>query len=355
MTLLPPYTNRRKLPVNYKKEDFKLFEQEKERFFPESSLKVFNNATINFKGVLFENNKILYSESFQRVNPSKLFNLVLTTYHLLLKWFSKGQTIEQALVCSNDWSKEYFHWFSDVLPKILAFSNAYEKEPLPTLIIPHHLSQSSFITQSLNLLKVPYKIVNKWEKVKITQLFYPTAVAPTGNYSPAITLQLNQKLVQANYQLSKKYSSRIYISRAKAPQRKVLNEDKLTPILKKYNFEILHFEDLAWTEQISICNNASILISIHGAGLTNMLFMPKGSTILELRKKGDAGNNCYFSLASALNFNYFYQQCETTAFKTQKADFTVDPIELEANIQQILAYTKMQENGSYIAAKLKWE
>jgi len=80
------------------------------------------------------------------------------------------------------------------------------------------------------------------------------------------------------------------------------------------------------------------LIGIHGAGLTNILFMPKGASVLELRRKDDSHNNCYFSLASALELNYFYQLCEVDNenIVTQVNDFLVDKIILEKNIKAIL-------------------
>ena len=53
-------------------------------------------------------------------------------------------------------------------------------------------------------------------------------------------------------------------------------------------------------------SQCSLLISIHGNALTNMLWMPEGSTVLEIRRSGDSHNNCYFSLASALGHKYYY-------------------------------------------------
>lgn len=42
-----------------------------------------------------------------------------------------------------------------------------------------------------------------------------------------------------------------------------------------------------------------------------MLFMEADTAVLEFRHQGDTHNNCYFSLASALNIKYFYQTCQS--------------------------------------------
>ena len=84
--------------------------------------------------------------------------------------------------------------------------------------------------------------------------------------------------------------------------------------------------------------NAKYLISNHGAGLTNMLFMQAGTSVLELRRENDGHNNCYFAQASALNLKYYYQLCksENDDTDTYTANLIVDPLVLEKNIKTML-------------------
>ena len=81
-----------------------------------------------------------------------------------------------------------------------------------------------------------------------------------------------------------------------------------------------------------------VLVSNHGAGLSNMLFMAPGGSVLELRKRGDAHNNCYFALASALNLKYYYQLCdpENPNQDAFSADLIVDATMLRQNLDLML-------------------
>ena len=69
-----------------------------------------------------------------------------------------------------------------------------------------------------------------------------------------------------------------------------------------------------------------------------MLFMESGGSVLELRKNADAKSNCYFSLASALGLDYFYQTCvsDTPEESANTADIIVDLSALERNLDLML-------------------
>ncbi len=53
---------------------------------------------------------------------------------------------------------------------------------------------------------------------------------------------------------------------------------------KQLNFKliIVDFEDVPFEEQLTLMRNADMLVTIHGAGITNSMFMPSGSTLIEI-------------------------------------------------------------------------
>ncbi|HSU27277.1 MAG TPA: glycosyltransferase family 61 protein [Chitinophagaceae bacterium] len=102
----------------------------------------------------------------------------------------------------------------------------------------------------------------------------------------------------------------MYVSRRKANQRKVLNEDQVTEKLKAGGYYIAELEKLPWAEQVNIFRHCRKLVAVHGAGLSNALFMPRGSAMIEIypKSRGDepGTNPCYQTLCGDLGHHHVY-------------------------------------------------
>lgn len=64
----------------------------------------------------------------------------------------------------------------------------------------------------------------------------------------------------------------------------------------------LYCSGLSFKQQLAITRNTDILIGMHGAGLTHLLFLPNWATIFELYNCEDP--NCYKDLARLRGVNY---------------------------------------------------
>jgi capsular polysaccharide biosynthesis protein len=167
----------------------------------------------------------------------------------------------------------------------------------------------------------------------------PSHVAPTGHYNDDIIRRVRDLLVRTLGNTSDKdRGQRIYISRARASKRKITNEAAVLAVLERYGFRTVYPEDLLLEEQVKLFSRVQYLVSNHGAGLANMLFVPEGACVLELRQQHDAHRNFYFSLAAALNQKYFYQICPPADVNVANhlADLIVDTVALEKNVRLLL-------------------
>jgi hypothetical protein len=105
-----------------------------------------------------------------------------------------------------------------------------------------------------------------------------------------------------NY-INEYYQYKIYISRRLAPSRRPGYEEKVEKFLKKNGFVVLNLEKLTFEEQMHYFSNANILITPHGAGLTNILFMKEEIKIIEIFEEHYI-NFCFTSMTNTLNYNY---------------------------------------------------
>lgn len=79
-----------------------------------------------------------------------------------------------------------------------------------------------------------------------------------------------------------RYGDKIYITRANSNERPLVNEVDVQKLMLTHGFGIVAMENYSLQEQMAIARNAKIIVSPHGAGLSNMVFSPKGTAIVEL-------------------------------------------------------------------------
>ncbi len=93
---------------------------------------------------------------------------------------------------------------------------------------------------------------------------------------------------------------RIYVSRRGA-ERRVTNEDEVEAMLAKHGFETFISERASLREHAEVLGQAKAVVATHGAGLTNLLFVPAGATVVEMIPRHLMHNSfVYWSMANAM-------------------------------------------------------
>jgi hypothetical protein len=327
--------SKRQLPQNFDEAHLDLFQHEFERPIPESRLLRFENVSVSSEGLLFKGAKMLpesfaYAFEFDNWKRRSILKFLVTNHFL-----RKRRTIETPVLWITDyWSKGYFHWLTDALTRLFVVRDRLDQL---TLLLPTEFATRDFVKSSLNVFGVKrVEFIRPNEVVKCRRLLMPTHTAPSGHFRDEVIQGVRTTLLNALGE-SHQGGERLYISRRLAGRRRIANETELTPVLEKFGFETVCAEELSFEQQVKLFSRARYLVSNHGAGLTNMLFMRDGGAVLELRHVSDYINNCYFILASALKLDYYYQLCqaEGDSADAHTADLIVDPKELETNLTRL--------------------
>jgi len=139
-----------------------------------------------------------------------------------------------------------------------------------------------FQSESLDLLGVPTEkriFLNSQSHIECEQLIAPSLSGISGQPTPWVVEYLRNKVAAG----AKKPGSpaRLYISRSKAKFRNVVNEAEVRGVLAQHGFTAIYCEELAFREQVSLFAGAEAVVAPHGAGLSNLVFCPRGTKVIE--------------------------------------------------------------------------
>ena len=330
----------RRKPYNYDNKDEILFKREFIKNLPNIFPILKKNSYIPPCGRLLNGLSFNLFQFSNKLGVKGFIKLYLK-FFLFLTRTRKITRLDNILYVTTSNSQNFFHWFLDVLQK-LEFIDQSRDQILNfkyKIIIPNGYN-NSYSKKSLEAFDLNFYYQEKNEIIISEQSILLPNIAPTGNYRKNQVLKLSQRMKNhwTKNITNNLNNKRIYISRKNAQRRKLKNEDEIIPILKKYGFTILDFDKLNFEEQLKNILNSEILISIHGAGLTHMLWMNEKSKVLEIRARDNCNDNCYFTLASDLGHDYFYVIADKTDPKKSDhlSDLTINKSYFLSQLQKIL-------------------
>lgn len=129
---------------------------------------------------------------------------------------------------------------------------------------------------------------------------------------------------------------RVFISRARAERRRLLTEDAVWPVLDAAGFERVFMEDLEFEQQVALMAETAVLVAPHGAGLTNMMFCPEGTHVVEMADLGFPNPN-FYAVAAAMGHRYWLLAAEGVGDRHPlEKDLRIDSVAVESLLAQLL-------------------
>lgn len=272
--------------------------------------------------------------------------------YLLQQWTGRRRPAPadgRALVLvHNQWtSANYYHWLVDSLPRLLllpAAPAAYRLlMPAP---VPAFVRDSAALLGFTELLPLA-----AGETLSGADLLIPEHVTPPGYQRPALLRQLRSALLRAVYQeqVLPPAHRKVYVSRRQQRVRRLLNEADIVAVLARHGYETVEFEGLSLAGQVRLMAETRAFVTVHGAGLTNMLFLPPGAQVAELlnadklvqRRPEHFENLIYFRMAAALDLPYYCLPCANVDHDppTNEAHLRVEADALDQLLHRMAAET----------------
>lgn len=184
----------------------------------------------------------------------------------------------------------YFHWFLDGLSRLIHL------ESFPSdcqILVPPNLP--SFAQRSIELLGLTNRTIHtKEEDLRIERYWFAGPSMISGCPDPVGVSWLRRQFLKT----PKTKAHRLLYFERNAPTRTLKNSKEVRSFFKIHGWEILDPGALTLDEQIAIMQQARAVVSVHGAALTNLLWAPEGTHVLELMPSRRR-NGCYAGISLA--------------------------------------------------------
>lgn len=294
---------------------------------------------------------VVFSEDGNIISPSTLppkeylehrFEGGLPLKTLFIKNLPTSKKYELDTACSlvNYWGKNYYHWVVDCLTRIESVE-FYKKQTgcQPVLII--NSQPTSWQIESLKFLGYSEDDYIQWNtsKAKVKKLVVPSFRRQGEWIAPSSLHWLRErilKMLPSSEVNQSDYSPYVYISRAKASGRRVVNEDEVIELLKPLGFASYKLEEMSFIEQVRLFSTAKKVIAPHGAGLTNIIFSPKDATVIEFVTPWVSSG--FFVPSAILDFKHGCLECyqsPSQKLRQTRGDLTVDVANLKRLIDTL--------------------
>jgi capsular polysaccharide biosynthesis protein len=318
-------TVKRALPVNLDTKDLHLFQTALEVSFERIHPVHLKNIWI-LQDTVFAPGEFKFYASHTHIATLGPLQFAKRAINCVPKSWRK---IPKGMWVLDEWSANYFHWMTDCLPRIW---EGLERDAKAPVLLPYSYQSLDFVCESLKLIGAEVIFFKSNQNLQVSTLILTARTASFPNFNLKLTQKTREKL---SFKTASEPWRKVYISRKLAGKRKAHNETEVELILKKRGFEIIYAEKLNLKQQIQLMGESKILVSLHGAALTNMLFLTPNTKVLELRNLDDSTTQCYFNLAAALGLPYYYTLNTGDTSDTIMSDFTVDVDALTTALDQM--------------------
>lgn len=298
----------RPLPVNVKEEDKHFFQLSEKDSWP-ITYQILNNKTANSELFLKKNfriSPISFGDKWQDAKYNRFPYLVKNKVKDVLRKSRREQSV--LWVLGQFSTGGYYHWLTEILPRIWCAEQAGVSSDVPLFFPAYFFEKWSFGHDLLRPFNRSCQTFGFRELLKVGTVHSISQPGGPLCFQSKPLKAVKKRLI--DYYYDPNYAgdfSKVYLSRNKGAKRVLLNEEKLLSDIQKAGYRVIHSEQLSVRDQVNIFCRCSELFSIHGAGLTNMLFMEPDSKVVEIRNKiNDHMNNCFLALSDTLGHKYLY-------------------------------------------------
>lgn len=260
---------------------------------------------INGKGVIF-GKKLFVQSTYNKLKFKKEF-LGYIKNLLNTKIIYKSNIY----ILTDIWSTGPYHFYVDVMAKVVELIDFPKFKPNRSCIVlfddlfTNKVIEPLFKDLGFEELEI-IKLKKNEQYALIGSNYFVTKPHIIGTNNSLVTNKV-YSLIRNSLDLKIKhsFSPKVVYYFRKNRNRRVVNDAEIISALQGLDVFCTDFDSLSYLEAFALLRETKLLIGIHGGGLVNMIFMPRESSIIEIKNDNPNPNShCYWHLARSLNFQY---------------------------------------------------
>lgn len=184
--------------------------------------------------------------------------------------------------------QNFYHWFMDGLTRLVHLEKF---PPNCRVLVPRGLPE--FAKRSLELLGLSDRIVETGdEDLRIERYWFAGPTMLSGCPDSSGIHWLRSQFLR---ELQPTAGRLLYLER-NAPTRNLINAGGVKRCFERQGWEVLDPGELDLDDQIRIFSEARAVVGVHGAALTNLLWVPPNAQVLEFMPSRRR-NGCYCGIS----------------------------------------------------------
>lgn len=230
------------------------------------------------------------------------------------------------------WEWNYFHFYSDVLGKLSLLESARVDPNIP-IVLGKYANDVHFVRQIINQGRFRERnwiIADEAYILADSIIYSSTRMDDVRKKYDYILSQMQPPGPVARSE------DRIFLTRKAAKTRSILNIDAVENALGRHGFRSVDTSGMHIKEQMDLFAQTRYIVSIHGAGLTNIIFR-QGCPLSILELHSDVYlSHCFREIADAYQYGWDHLAGMSDVGVAQHANFYISLEQLEEKIAKML-------------------
>jgi hypothetical protein len=227
----------------------------------------------------------------------------------LMRRIERASVLQRAISLVNVSQYNYFHFASQTLPS-LALMRDQISDTLPVMLGGWHPGGNAFSRELMKILFPELNVIflQVGQALTINELH---GIPPlTTNIFEPCGLELIRERARSTSAGAgtPKSPSVVYLARGdnERNRRRLSNEAEVIALLERKwpDIQVLAPGRMPVIEQMRAVAGAEIIIGLHGAQLTNMIWAPRSATVIEIIPDDMESGSVFATLTRALGLNY---------------------------------------------------